>query len=423
MNNTGNIIELDRATFRDLIKYYQIGTIDYGNKAITIDIKSRRKGSKKYYEVIQKEGNINLECIKDAIEEYEMILNKWGIRPNFELDVELGKITSGVITEIFFFDEGLVRYNELPVSVRWYVESRNKLQKSNNGNTYYDYEYEIITLKCETFPHRRGYTDYTYAYAYELRDTEYLDEGMSFLITTLRIVYGIRTDLIKYCLNGNVLKVWESSPIGVLNRLRFGDLIINEKELISELIIRHLKNIKIDNIFKEVFYTVFPVRGVDFEKARNKAIELARKITNYIETQFGTVSATIKPNTIIIDSMKLRDKTYYAISRYDLGKVVTEVFENIEDLKKELYYSLYEQEIKEIISYVPELELKKIPIMNIREKIKEKLGYYIEPSDLSEDLRANLSRLTNPAYKVSRYDLKEIFKKRAEILQGLRNLL
>lgn len=431
IDDKGQLVDIDKASYKDLIEYYQKGSIDFATNAIVEKIDTGK--TTKLFNVIEKyPNNIGDECIKDAIQEYEYIVRQWNTEPDFELDIKLGKVISRVSVDIYFNGEGYVEFNELPDRVRWYIESRNKIQKPDGS---YDYAYAKIELEnhgCDVFPKNKGYKGYTYAYSFEIGDLDYVDEGMAFIITVLRLYYGVKIDLINYTLSGKILKVWELTPTGLLAKIREENFVINNQRLDFNTFKNYLENVKIDDIFKIIFYSIFPVRGVDFKKARKKAIDLAFKLFGYATILFNKpVSVTVKPNVVIIDSITGKTNnvnvTYYGLTYYDTqnSREEVKVFNSYDKFIKELAYLVYTLDISEVVNG-GNVDLNKKKMLNeirILEKIKEKYGYEVTPSDFSQKIREYMNKLTDPNVKMNENEIKELFKERARIYQGLRNLL
>jgi len=441
-------IVVERIPRKDLVEYFQIGSIDPVNKAIVNEIRIKKKGKKQgnkffmcfnVYEVPFTDHKQRLnKCIKEAIDDYNYhTQNKWGITPNFSLDLELGKIVSKVVTDIFFNDEGFVEYVERPVGVNWYIESRVPIKEKRKTPTgveieVVDYKYHVIRLECRSYG---SYRDVTYAYLYEVNeDTRKVDEGMTFLVTALRICYGIRPDLIAWYHAGNLLKVWETTPVGILERIRRGDLVINNKRLDLETFSNCIKGIDInDQRFKVVFYSLFPVRGVDFDVARQTAIELAIKLFKYSKI-LGSLQPSAITNSIVVDHLKVNNIEYYAITySNEQSRTITEVLHDENSLNNRLAQVFSEaKNVNEIIvntdkgvNTITNMFLKelKVKVVDIREESRKKLGYELSPADVSLDVSKDLLKLNNPDTRFNEDFIKRLFRKRAEVIQGIRNYL
>ncbi len=420
----------EKVSFKDMIEYYQPGSIDVRERAVVERIERTGEGHYKVVEVPP--GEVGLECVKWAINEYEFAVKEWGIPPNFELDVELAKVQSKVMTTVYFQGEGFVEANEVPKGVTWFVESRKRIKVGQK----LDYGYRRIDLRCNVFPRKSGYKFYTYAYLYEFNDTQGLDEGFAFLVTSLRLLYGIRTDLFNYALAGRVMKVWESEPIGLLAKMRDGDFEISGKRLDFPTFSRFLQVVNVDDVFKTVFFTVFPVRErVDFSLARKRAIDVAAKLFGYVNVLFKDVKVSISPGTLVLDYVTdAKGKGVYALTYNfsELGKTVTVVFEDKGKFLEKVFAVLLGLEIKEVIVSSSEVSVK--PRMNkymaqfvneikVLELVKDNYGYDVSPSDFSAKAREVLNRLLTPGDNVSEEEIREMFKERAMVLQGLRNFV
>jgi len=434
--------EVDRISREDVIRYYQPGCIDWQRNAMIISIEGTRdKKTRFHYHIKEIEiSNLNInkfsDCIKDAIRKYREILENWGIEPNFVLDVESGKIIPKVIVGIDFPKEGFTRCTLYPITVRWYIESRKPIEEERDGKKVSEYKYEKIDLEnCRV---KGRHYKLTYAYIYEVNDVDYIDEGMTFLITSLRLCYGIPLDLISWYLDGNMLKVWENYPVGILERMRMGDLEINSKKLELNTFLKFLEEVKIDERFKVLFYSLFPVRGVNFEKARKKAMDLAIKLFGHSEILGKILPASIEKGDLIVDEISLRDQKYFGIIYYNLGRAEVEIVNKKEDVGKIVLQSIYTFGIKTLILNVSDEALKslerlseiiKINIVSLRKEVKEKIKLDLLPTDLlkkdkeGESIIQLILKVSNRLDKGNMSEkieiMKRIFKKRAEIIKGI----
>ena len=403
--------QVDNISFKDMIENYQPGSIDISNNAVVTKIE--KKSSFNVYE--SDINGVDESCISLAIGEYNATLKKWGIVPNIDHDIKLGKVISKVYTNILFDGEGFVIYNEVPAKVVWFVESRSKL-----GD---DYLYHKIDLVCRPFPRRNGYKDFTYAYLLEIRDTDYVDEGMAYLITALRLFYGIRVDLIKYFQAGNILKVWEEKPVGLLEMMRRGGVVINNQKLDLHTFINYLVNVNEDQKFKTIFFSVFPVRGkIDWNKAKITAIILAIKLFNYYTTGHPLVppiNLNLRPGYIIVDSINFGKGTIFSISYYELGSVITETFDDEDQMTRRLFELAYRGDFKAVIT-THKLNDRLITVLKAFDckiiKIDEKIPG-VTPSDYSKEVRKMLNNLTTS----EEVDIKKLFRIRAGIIQEIGN--
>ncbi|EWG07692.1 MAG: hypothetical protein ASUL_04269 [Candidatus Aramenus sulfurataquae] len=424
----GTQSSVDKASFRDLVEYYQVGSIDIKERALVTSIERTGKG---HYKVIEVPPNeVESQCISAAIDDYAATLYSWGIQPNFELDVELAKVLSRVMTTIYFQGEGFVEVNEVPQKVIWFVESRRRVNLLGKN----DYAYKAISLDCGVFPKRNGYKFYTYAYLHEFNDVNYLDEGFAFFLTALRLMYGIKVDLLNYSIVGNFVKVWESEPIGLLAKMREGNFTVSGKKLDFPTFSNFLQTVKVDDLFKTVFFTVFPVRGgVDFSLARKRATDVAMKLFGYAKVLFGNAKVSISPNTIVVDYVGDGNGNYIYALTYnfsELGKTITLTFRDRKEFVDKVFTVLLGMEINEIITsgisikdHMNKYMAQFIAEINVPASIKDNYGYDVSPSDFSSKSKEVLNSLLTPGANVSEEDIREMFRERAMVLQGLRNFL
>nr|KJR72822.1 MAG: hypothetical protein TU35_09525 [Thermoproteus sp. AZ2] len=64
--------------------------------------------------------------------------------------------------------------------------------------------------------------------------------------------------------------MWEAAPVGLLAKMREGGLEIGGERLDYPAVVRHIKGAQIDAAFKAVFHTIYPIRGVDYEKGQGR---------------------------------------------------------------------------------------------------------------------------------------------------------
>ncbi|MCI2414083.1 MAG: DEAD/DEAH box helicase [Candidatus Aramenus sp.] len=419
---------VEKASFRDLIEYYQVGAIDVRERALVESVKRTERGHYKVIEVPPSE--VKPQCVRTAIDEYSVTLYSWGIQPNFELDVELAKVLSRVETTIYFQGEGFVEVNEVPQKVRWFVESRKMVNVGGKN----DYAYKVISLNCGVFPRRNGYKYHTYAYLHEFSDVNYLEEGFAFFLTALRLMYGIKVDLLNYSIVGNLVKVWEREPIGLLSKMREGNFTVSGKKLDFPTFSNFLQTVKVDEIFKTVFFTVFPVRGgVDFSLARRRAIDVAMKLFGYAKVLFRDVKVLISPTTLVVDYVVDGNGNYIYSLTYnfsELGKTVTLTFRDRKEFVDKVFTVLLGMEINEIItngisvkSQMNKYMAQFITEIDVPASIKNNYGYDVSPSDFSPRSKEILNALLTPGVSVGDKEIKEMFRERAMVLQGLRNFL
>ncbi|MBW9140955.1 MAG: hypothetical protein K1T65_04535, partial [Candidatus Aramenus sp.] len=311
-----------------------------------------------------------------------------------------------------------------------FVESRRRVNVLGKN----DYAYKTISVDCGVFPKRNGYKFYTYAYLHEFNDVNYLDEGFAFFLTALRLMYGIKVDLLNYSIVGNFVKVWESEPIGLLAKMREGNFTVSGKKLDFPTFSNFLQTVKVDDLFKTVFFTVFPVRGgVDFSLARKRAIDVAMKLFGYAKVIFGNAKVSISPNTIVVDYVGDGNGNYIYALTYnfsELGKTVTLTFRDRKEFVDKVFTVLLGMEINEIITsgisikdHMNKYMAQFITEINVPASIKDKYGYDVSPSDFSSKSKEVLNALLTPGANVSEEDIREMFRERAMVLQGLRNFL
>ncbi|QGA68939.1 DEAD/DEAH box helicase [Sulfolobus sp. E11-6] len=444
-------IEIDKVSLKEMIEYYQIGSIDIANKGIVTEIRrtplNELRKTQYHYQIIEKpysEAINDTECIREGVDNYRIIVEKWrdkepSLYPDFELDVELGKIRSKVKVNVYFTGEGFVKYNELPEKVIWYIESRKRIPiKKNEKIKEHVYLSDVVELKCKTYPTTKGYTGFTYAYAYEIAPLDGIDIGMIFLLTALRLKYGVRLDLITFNITGNLLKVWETSPTGLLEKMREGNLILNNEKLDFQTFSEYLRNVKVDEKFETLFYTLYPVRGVDFEKARKVALYLAEKLFKIARIRSKVVQTSLDNNVIVYDSLLIGDKQYTALTYYYLGReevvLVSDSFRDASSKLLEIISSKIDdvEDIKILTtSPIPDkvLKLINVKLRDLRKEYKEKEGIDISPSDFSDEITKKELELDNLLHerKISEneyiHKVKELFKLRAEIIQGIARYL
>ncbi|BFH74672.1 hypothetical protein SJAV_26160 [Sulfurisphaera javensis] len=420
----GKMEEVDRISMKDLIEFYQPGYIDLSNKTIVNKVEYNPEN--KYFTVIEKPvDEIENECIKDGIEEYESVLMRWSketgeyIPPNFELDLELGRVLSKVLVDIQFKGEGFVKYKEVPREVRWYILSRKRLPSVKDGKLEYVYYFNKIDLNCKPTPKKGGYEDITYAYEVKNVDAE---AGMSFLLTALRLFYGIRPDLINYSYFGDILKIWETSPVGLLEKIREGGLVINGKKLDYDTFSAYLNNVKVDEAFKVIFYSLYPVEDIDFDKARQDALTLAFKLFKRVKIFNKVLPSAVR--NIVLDKLRIKDKEFVGIVYPFLGGVNVITLTNPKE-KEVLMKVLEASEFSDVIlttSYFPELAKLRINVVNVKEEFKKKFNAEVDPSDFSEEI-VNLELEISSEEEDDEEKIKQLFKLRAEIIQGMANYL
>ncbi|BFH74755.1 DEAD/DEAH box helicase [Sulfurisphaera javensis] len=418
--------EVDRISMKDLIEFYQPGYVDLSNKTIVDHVEYNPRD--RYFTVVERPvDEVTNECIKDGMDEYEAILTKWSketgeyLPPNFELDLELGRILPKVLVDIHFKGEGFVKYREVPVRVRWYILSRKRLPSVKDGKLEYVYYSDKVDLNCNPTPRRGGHEDVTYAYAYEVKNVD-VDAGMSFLLTGLRLFYGIRPDLINYSYFGDLLKVWETSPVGLLEKIREGGMVINGKKLDYDTFSSYLNNVNVDETFKVIFYSLYPMEGIDFEKARKDALTLAFKIFKRVKVFDKVVSSAVR--NVILDRLRIKDDEYVAVVYPFLGGTKVEFLKNPKE--KEVIMLLYDAlELSDVIlttSYFPELGKLRVNVVNVKEEFKKKFNAEVDPADFSEDI-VNLMLEISSEEQVEEEKIEKLFKLRAGIIQGIANYL
>lgn len=397
-----------------------------------------------------------INAIDKALEKYvklcyEWGYYKWGDEPDLyrELyrDVTSYKLWSKVYTTLLFSGTGGFKLvNEVPVSVRWYVESRNRRTKLINGIQVTAYDVESIDLNYP--PRAAPYIFFTYVYANDLdprdRDFGKIWRGLGFIKAILRYKYGISLDLIQFSYEpqSNLLKIWESEPVGLLKRLRNGETIeISRQDKIEQLNCDKLKGdiqkIDVDEKMKLLLQYIDDFIFSDKElqlnlggirtDAERMRFYLCNITPAKIKDKTVEVSTTPKDNILIID--KLGDKWSIVMARKD-GNVQVLTMGTEQELESKNLYKILLQididRINAIVYYLNEEDSKKLrekldrtklsrlvdSIVDLRDYVEKFVG---EP--LSLDLirrevigREDLIELMNEL-EIKIYELQKAFEK------------
>jgi DEAD/DEAH box helicase domain-containing protein len=226
----------------------------------------------------------------------------------FAEDVGRGKVWSKVATDLLFGQGGFVRGKVVPRAVYWYVESR-KLHPVKIGD---EVVYSYVVEKIEVYEPKKpqGYELFTYAYAVELdpNDLAWVDRAMLFLLAVLRKRFRIDTNLIRYCPSwGNLLKIWEAEPVGLLKELReMRPIEVGGQALTCETLRRAVEEEELDEYMKMLIEKEEPeaLHGVSEEELRRAAARFVYYLCDAVPAKIKDAEIPIPktpPNIVAVD--------------------------------------------------------------------------------------------------------------------------
>ncbi len=330
VSKQGKLYEVEPISRRDLIEKYQPGCIDYGEESIILEAS--------YAKVIEQPvtdiGGISstYSFINEVLDTYEAVKIRWGERPDLAKDVVRGKVSSIVKLSIKLPMNGFGTYYEVPIGVKWVIESSRRLRLIRIGDTLVPhYEEEVVDVNVGT---SGIYQDFTYGYVYELSP----DEDTSLLkvaIATLRVVLRL---LPKYAISFRELMIaldptplpppkvllWELEASGITERidwLEIADEVMKLKEP-PKLWIQLLR------LVDREAAAIAIAKNIDWGIIKEHVIRLLRIFSKSLEVKIKDVVTTIsKPSrelkllSLEIISAKLNDEYAYAIGTFDGEKV------------------------------------------------------------------------------------------------------
>ncbi len=309
----------DKVSWKDYVEYLQPGSLDPSTDAIVVNL--IKSGEDRYLCEVMPDAlgelwNAEFRCrgrsvripgwLKEAFYKYqdfcerlppdERIERACDLR-EFVEDVGRGKVWSKVVTDLLFSQGGFVRGVVVPQAVYWYVESRKLHPVKIGDEVVYSYvvdKFEVYTPKKPPY-----YELFTYAYAAELdpNDLAWVDRAMLFLLAVLRKRFRVDMGLIKYCASwGNLLKVWETEPVGLLKALReMRSLEIGDHTLTCETLKKAVEEEEVDEYMKMMMEKEEP------EALQNTSIEELRKAAvRFIYYLCDVVPAKIKEAEVLV---------------------------------------------------------------------------------------------------------------------------
>ena len=274
---TGSIA---RIPYEKMVRYYQPGAIDYALHTVVKSVVSVGHGKGIKEESVEpkrdNEGKIRYiinEVTTELLDKYlksggdaadlgneinslmkglRLILNSdkdFRDLKDYSIDqlIQTGRLISRVSTEIKVKGSvsetrvkdgvlgGLVRYEEFPSKITWYVYSPNNKVKS-------------VTVPLRARVHLKGIT---YAYAISgLSQNSNMEKYIAILRVALRKIYNVPLDLIVCSLPSKKKKellIWESEPMGFLPMLLENKKMTDgTKQITRNELIQALKNLKYD---------------------------------------------------------------------------------------------------------------------------------------------------------------------------------
>lgn len=320
----------ERIPWRDYVEYLQPGSLDPSTGAVVLRL---IKSGEDWYlcevstDALKDLWDVPFTCrgnpvripawLKEAINKYQDFCRR--LPPDeargrfcnpqeFAEDVGRGKVWSKVVTDLLFGQGGFVRGKVVPQAVYWYVESRKLHPVKIGDEVVYSYIVEKIKVYEPKKPH--GYELFTYAYAVELdpNDLAWVDRAMLFLLAVLRKRFRIDTNLIRYCPSwGNLLKIWETEPVGLLKELReMRPIEVGGQTLTCETLRRAVEEEELDEYMKMLIEKEEPeaLHGVSVEELRKAAARFVYYLCDAVPAKIKDAEIPIPktpPNIVAVD--------------------------------------------------------------------------------------------------------------------------
>ena len=325
-----NAVLEDRIPWRDYVEYLQPGSLDPSTEAIVLRL---IKSGEDWYlcevgsDALKELWDVPFTCrdspvripgwLKEAVHKYRDFCRRLPSDEErerscnlqeFAEDVGRGKVWSKVVTDLLFGQGGFVRGKVVPQALYWYVESRRLHPVKIGDEVMYSYIVEKIKVYEPKKPH--GYELFTYAYAVELdpNDLAWVDRAMLFLLAVLRKRFRIDTDLVRYCPSwGNLLKVWETEPVGLLKELReMRGIEVGGQTLTCETLKRAVEEEELDEYMKMLIEKEEPeaLHGVSVEELRRAAARFVYYLCDAVPAKIKDAEISVPkapPNIVAVD--------------------------------------------------------------------------------------------------------------------------
>ncbi|MFP3203252.1 MAG: helicase-related protein [Sulfolobus sp.] len=362
--------QIDDVSYRDFVEKFMPGYIDKRNSAVVIEVEKDKKKGKYYVLETSVEPSVFkggvVECngnkisvpwpIVQAVSKYEDAVMKWGQEHDFKDDAQRGKIWAVASLDIEFskqFSEsgGFKYVKEINRGFKWIVESRRKFKRVINGIETETYDYKVIEVNYQV-PTWIEYDFFTYVYLSEVEknDLKVIEEGMDNFIAYLRYAYGIDINSIKYTVQGNMLKVWESEPIGILKVLREGEKVkVRGKEFSRDEVIKELKSFNPDPLYEMILKQINPRASVN--------IEAALKAANYVSFGKPFDERLDEINKILAEGGQPPFESYSEVKQFltYIGNLMNQFGITTKDYQKlSSICQAKKSEIEEILDKIPE---------------------------------------------------------------------
>jgi len=326
----GDHVLEDKTSWRDYVEYLQPGSMDPSTDAVVLRLV---KSGEDWYlcevapDALRELWDTEFTCrgnpvkiphwLKEAVYKYQDFCRGLPAEERAERacdlrefveDVGRGKVWSKVVTDFLFSQGGFVRGVVVPQAVYWYVESRKLHPVKIGDEVIYSYvvnRFEVYTPKK---PHH--YELFTYAYATELdpNDLAWVDRAMLFLLAVLRKRFRIDMGLIKYCPSwGNLLKVWETEPVGLLKALReMKGLEVGGQTLTCETLKKAVEEEELDEYMKMLIEKEEPeaLQGASIEELRRAAARFVYYLCDAVPARIKEAEIPIPrtpPNIVAVD--------------------------------------------------------------------------------------------------------------------------
>jgi DEAD/DEAH box helicase domain-containing protein len=410
--------QIDDVSYRDFVEKFMPGYIDKRNSAVVVKVeKDEEKG--KYY-VLETSVFKGVECngneisvpwpIVQAVSKYEDAVMKWGQKPDFKDDAQRGKIWAVASLDIEFSGLGGFKYvKEINRGFKWIVESRRKFKRVINGIETETYNYKVIEVNYQV-PTWIKYDFFTYVYLSEVEknDLKVIEEGMDNFIAFLRYAYGVDINSIKYTVQGNMLKVWESEPIGILKVLREGEkAMVRGKEFSRDAVIKGIEEFNPDPLYESVLKQINPKSSVN----KDAALKAAYYVCDVIPIQMSVLRLIPREmKAVVYDELEINGKKYCAVKDKTL---------KVSDDEDECYYMVGKYVIKK--PEVPFLTYG-IDLPNAVDVSKLEMGRVLPLSKVWELLFKNnelLEKTVELNRNFSEELLKEVMEMRAKAIAAL----
>jgi len=331
----GRKLSIEPISRRDFVERYQVGSIDVGNEALVTEA---RKGTITEYSIddlLRAERRYGF--IEEALNAYEEVKIRWGERPNFKYDVLKGKIHSFVDVSVVVPTEGFGLFKEIPMRVRWVIESSKQFRLRRLGDSLMPY-YEEEDIELNIVP-AGTYQDFTYGFVYELpkvSDLWRLRIGAAMLSLLLRVIpkYSISVRELSIVIDSTPippirLLIWEPEASGVTRVIDWNEVLNDIESLRSKPIKLWVNLLKL--IDRDAALEVL-MRGIDWNEALDMAEELLRCVTGssvikLLNTKLYIPRPSRKLGIMSLEilSISTNDSTVYAIGKYDGEELTVDI--------------------------------------------------------------------------------------------------